>query len=466
MVLGLAEGLRRGGAGRIDAVLLFRVVLIGGFLVMLAANMPGQLSVDSVIQLHEARAHVRETWAPAIFSAVLGLFDRVIPGTGLYLVASGGLTLCALLALRGLRPRMSWAAPVVALAVTLSPMMLIYQGIIWKDVLFANLAVGGFVLLGHIVKSWASADRPWLKLLLLALMLGAAAQVRQNGLVVGGFAALVLAWTARSAGWRSSVAWGLGALASILIASQTLGVISLPKGAEHAGGFDTGLKVLQRYDIIGALAHDKTLRLEDIAAADPNAERMIRLRGVRLYSAERIDYLGLDPAFNDSVKHLDPQVSSNQWRHLILHHPGAYLAHRWDVFRWVVLTPMIDSCLPLYTGVTGPPEKLVDLGIPAAVDPVDQHLFNYGTWFLDTPVMSHVTYLLICAASIPLLLQRREPQDIAMIGLVLSALAFTASFFVISVACDYRYLYFLDLAAATALIYLAIDPPLPMRSRR
>jgi hypothetical protein len=33
------------------------------------------------------------------------------------------------------------------------------------------------------------------------------------------------------------------------------------------------------------------------------------------------------------------------------------------------------------------------------------------------------------------------------------------------VACDYRYLYFLDMAAISGLIYLALDPSLRRRSR-
>jgi hypothetical protein len=38
-----------------------------------------------------------------------------------------------------------------------------------------------------------------------------------------------------------------------------------------------------------------------------------------------------------------------------------------------------------------------------------------------------------------------------------AAMVFTASFFVISIACDYRYLYFLDVAALTACFYLVLD---------
>jgi hypothetical protein len=41
---------------------------------------------------------------------------------------------------------------------------------------------------------------------------------------------------------------------------------------------------------------------------------------------------------------------------------------------------------------------------------------------------------------------------IPAVGLLGSALLFTASFFVIAIACDYRYLYFLDAAAMAALV--------------
>jgi hypothetical protein len=38
-----------------------------------------------------------------------------------------------------------------------------------------------------------------------------------------------------------------------------------------------------------------------------------------------------------------------------------------------------------------------------------------------------------------------------------SALLFAASFLPIALACDYRYLYFLDVAAMAGLLYLATD---------
>lgn len=445
---------------KIDPTTVFRGVLILGFLVMLAANMPGHLSLDSVMQLYEGRHHVRLTWAPAVYAVLLGFFDHIVPGTGLYLVASGAIAFGALLALRELRPTMSWLGPLAALLAVLSPGLLIYQGIVWKDVLFANLASAAFVLLAHTAKVWSRPGRPWLALIGLVLIFALAAQVRQNGLIAAGVAAIVMAWTARGGGWPATVGWSVGGLISVVLVSLSMGVLAQPLAAGPDAATHRGVRIVQHYDIIGISAKAPTLDLTAIRAADPAAARVIRTQGAAIYSPERVDYLRLDPAVGLALWSLPDEVVARQWRDLILQHPLPYLAHRWDTFRWVFLTPEIDSCLPLYVGVAGPIERLVDLKIPEIIDPVDQHIYNYGTWFLDTPVFSHLSYALICALTAVLVLVRREPQDVAMAGLMVAALSFVASFFVISIACDYRYLYFVDLAAVTGLIYLVIDPPL------
>ena len=64
-----------------------------------------------------------------------------------------------------------------------------------------------------------------------------------------------------------------------------------------------------------------------------------------------------------------------------------------------------------------------------------------------------------------LLLWRRGPGDLPLAALQLAGVAFAASFFIISIACDYRYLYFTDLAAIVGLVYAAVDPPMPWRRR-
>lgn len=453
---------------RLDPTTAFRAILAVGFLVMLAGAMPGHISSDSLIQLSQATHHVREpgrSFAPAVYGAVLGVFNDVIPGSSLYLAASGALLFASFAALRPLRPAMSWLGPVVALAVVASPALLIYQGVVWKDVLFANLSVAGFVLLARAAARWTHPGRPWITLAAVVLLLALAAQVRQNGIIAAGAAALVMAWTARGGGWRAMLGWSLGLLFAILATAFALGVLSQPQKGVPDPATHIGIRLLQHYDIVGASAHNRALRLDRIRAVDPAAEEAIRIRGAALYSPERIDYLDLDPGLGIALWRLPDRVVDAQWRDLITHHTGAYLSHRFDVFWQVFLTPMIDDCLPIFVGVEGPDAVLADLKMKRGVDGADQALYNYGSHFLDSPAFSHLSYAIAALACGLLLLMRHEPQDVAMAGMMFAALAFAASFFVISIACDYRYLYFLDLAALAGVLYLAIDPPVRVFGR-
>jgi amino acid permease len=76
---------------------------------------------------------------------------------------------------------------------------------------------------------------------------------------------------------------------------------------------------------------------------------------------------------------------------------------------------------------------------------------------MGTPVLSHLVFLALALVLLAALLWRRRPADLAMAAMLGGALVFTASFFVVSLACDYRYLYFLDLSAMTAGLYWVID---------
>ncbi len=149
---------------------------------------------------------------------------------------------------------------------------------------------------------------------------------------------------------------------------------------------------------------------------------------------------------------------SDQWRVLVLGHPWLYLKIRARDFFWVLATPNIDACLPFFDGVAGPEPWVTRLGLKNQERPQDLTLKDWGEPWSHSPLGSHLLYLAIDAGLLALLLRRRRTADIAVAGLLASALVFVATFFVISVACDYRYLYFLDVAAIGAAAYVAADP--------
>jgi hypothetical protein len=191
-------------------------VLIAGFLLALAANLPGHMSPESVLAYEQGHERLRATWEPGAYSAVLHVFSRILKGTSLYVAASSALLFGAWLALPGVAGRRGWLAALVAALLVVTPQVLIYQGVVWRDVLFANLAVAAFVLIARAERDWA-ARRDWLSLGAAVLMLGLAAAVRENGLVMGLAGALTLGWAARRSGWRALLAWGAGAMVAIAL---------------------------------------------------------------------------------------------------------------------------------------------------------------------------------------------------------------------------------------------------------
>ncbi len=84
---------------------------------------------------------------------------------------------------------------------------------------------------------------------------------------------------------------------------------------------------------------------------------------------------------------------------------------------------------------------------------------------MGTPVFSHAAYATVALLLLAFLVLRRRDEDIAIAAMLASAIAFALTFFVISVACDYRYLYYLDIAAIAAATYVVATGREP-RTRR
>jgi hypothetical protein len=445
---------------------LWRWALIGGYAVIAGINMPGQMSYDSVIALAEGRSGQRITWGPPMYSAIVGAFDHIVPGTGLYLAASLLLLFGAWATMRGLRPTVSWLAPIVVVLMIATPQILIYQGTVWKDVLFANLSVAAFVAIACAADRWDERGARWAPLAIAAICLAFGALVRQNGAITMVFAGLVLGWTAKPRGWRHAIGWAVAGIAVPLLLAAGLALVTPVREAPGEPSHDTGVRLVQAYDVVAALAADPKRDMPFLDKADHGALQVLRRESPKYYSPIRSDTLDHSPALGAAFIRLDNAALRHEWFHLIASDPVGYAAHRLAIYRWVFLTPDIDQCLPFSIGVDGPPNLTDELGLKIAVRPQDQHLYNYGTWWIDTPLYSHALYVGLGALAAGFLLLRRQRSDVAIAALALAGLAFAASFIIISLACDYRYLYFLDLSAMTAVIYVAIDPRLRPRPSR
>ncbi len=435
-------------------------VFVLALIVSLALNLPGHMSYDSVLQLTQGRAGVYNNWHPPVMAWLLGLFDGMVRGTGLFVLFDSLLLFGALLALALASPRTTWLAAALALLWVLSPDGLIYPGIVWKDVLFAAASTAGFAVLAVLPRAW---PRRRLRFGLIAaafVLLSLGALARQNGFVILPAAAAALGWIAVRCSARSALHTALAYSLSPLVGAVALVLGATAALQAHGDGEPSTayqMEDLQTYDLAAALRLDPALKLDHLAAESPRLEQLMRARAAAAYTPERLDPITSMPALQAALIEIPMEAMSDQWRDLVLRHTLLYLRVRIVDFAWVFFTPRIEACLPYFVGVDGPSAWVQRLGMKNGERPQDVALRDYGDLWIHTPLASHAVYGLLGGAALIFLLRRRRPADIAVAGLVTSALLFTATFFLISVACDYRYLYFLDVAAIGASLYVAAD---------
>ena len=437
-------------------------VLAGGFVLTLALNLPGQLSYDSIVQLADARTGRYHAWHPPMMAWLMRRGDRLLPGTALYLTGTATLLFGSLAAVVAVRERTPFWAPAAALALVLTPQVVVWQGIVWKDVLFANALVAGFLLLSlAAAPSRDRAVRRGLAVMACGLFV-LCALVRQNGVIaplVGAAAVGGVAWRLGARPLRASVVGGAALIAMLLadLAASQLLVTRLAPDAGPAGQ----VRLLQMYDLAGVIRRAPTT---DLATLPPALATSLRGPALARYTPERVDGFSTEPAVSDAVDHPVPRLEET-WRAAVLHHPFAWLRHRAAVFGWMLSPPDLSRCAPVYTGVDGPAEPMRRLGLTPRVRLQDVKLERYAHAFQRTPLYSHGTWALICAAVLVLSLRSRRAEDLPLAALTAAALAYTASFALIGVACDYRYLYALDLAGIVGLFGFAIGrTPTPTRS--
>jgi len=447
---GLAA-LRRGLATDAPRWATGTIILAGG-LTGLVLNLPGHFTYDSVVQLAEGRSGSYSGAHPPVMSWLLGLADAVRPGAAAFvaldvLLVTGALAGFALVGKPG-----GWLTPALAAAAFFSPQLLIYPAIVWKDVLFAGSACAGFACLAWAAEVWSLRRTRYV---LLAAGLGLAtlaALARQNGAIVLPFAGAAVGWmiAADSGRWRGAAAGG--AFAAAGAALTLVAGAALDTRLDQANPIGQAWNALHAYDLVAALAREPQLELSIISARRPQAAELLRTRGVSAYSPRSID--SIEPV-QDEING-EGQISwliEAQWRALVLRHPLLYLRVRAEAFRWVALQPRPLDCVLIETGVDGPPDELARAGLSERDTPRDDVLDAYALGFAGTPVYSHAAYAAVGALLMAGLLRRRRPADIVAVAMLASAFAFAASFFVISVACDYRYLYFLDLSVIAATLY-------------
>ncbi|MHB8528460.1 MAG: hypothetical protein ACYC8V_02995 [Caulobacteraceae bacterium] len=442
---------------------LTAIVLLG-YAASFLINTPGHYGPDALWQLAQGRSGVFNDWHPPVMAWLLGLADRFGRGAPLFIAFDGALFFGGLLAFALLEPHPRLiTGPLLALLIA-SPLVLVYQGIVWKDVLFADASLSGFATLAWAGRIWPWPARRYAALAVALALFCLAGLSRQNGLIVPVFGALALSVIAFAASSRGaprkrvvirSAAHGLAFLALVAVG---VGAATLAFKVHGDGRPETlnQWKRLQVFDLAGATRADPRIELSILHSRAPALERFIRDEAAPAYQAAGADNLEKLPGADVTTASAGHALA-DQWIALILQRPSLYLRTRTPVFLSILLTRSKDSCAMVFAGVDpGDPALLRAAGLQARYTARDQWVDGYESSFLGTPVFSHLVYgglavVLLAWALRELACDEAKPELIAGAAMLACALAFAASFFVISNACDYRYLYFLDVAALAAL---------------
>lgn len=433
---------------RASAALLVLAALLAT--VASALHWPGHVSMDTSIQLYEASIGKSVGWQPPFTAALMKWLGGGEAATGKIVLLCSLLTYgtlayaaAAILRLRATLgdPRVEvWRVGVCALLL-FNPVVFVYVGIVWKDVLFASVLTAAAGL------SFAAAVSPLRHGLALSLaatvLLAIAMQVRQQGVFMAPVLLLLpIVAIVGSRGWpRRRRALCAIALAGVFLVSLAL-TRALVADAIRGAGIESsmvGFRAIMSFDIAGTVAHSGTATEALPVAISTEQRAAVR----RAYAGRNIDLLALDPVAWAWLGAFTDERRKEVWLSLIRHEPAAFLGHKWEAFRNVLDLNGLQGCLPLHIGVDGNSDYLRAVGITEGRDARDLVVYAIASAFFDWPLYRHWFYalaLLLAAAAMALvtLPPRLKPMCAVM---ALAAALFYLSFLPTAIACDFRYLY-------------------------
>lgn len=415
-----------------------------------ALHWPGHVSMDTSIQLYEASIGKSAGWQPPFTAALMkwlgggeAATGRIVLLCSLLTYGSLGYVAAAVLRNRSARGDHRIAAWRVALCalLLLNPVIFVYVGIVWKDVLFAS------VLTAAVALSFAAAISPLRRGLVLSLaaavLLAIAMQVRQQGVFMAPvLLVLPIAAMVSARGWprRRRVVGAIAVAGAFLV---SLGVTSALVAQAITGAGDkssaVGFRSIMIFDIAGTVARSGTAT--EALPVPISEEQRDAVR--RAYTGRNIDWLALDPVAWAWLDAFTNEQRKEVWLSLVRHEPVAFLGHKWEVYRNLLDVNGLQGCLPFHVGVEGNREYLRSVGITQGRDGRDLLVYVLASAFLSWSLYRHWFYvlgLLGAAAAMAAVALPPRLKTMCAVAALASALLYL-SFLPTAIACDFRYLY-------------------------
>ncbi len=434
------------------------------FLILIWVNFPGHMNYDSLLQLLEGRTRTYNSIHPPIMSALMGICDFLLAGPGLFCLIDM-LLLVASFVMISRHRRFGMITWIVLPIVLLNPVLLLYAGAITKDVLFAHALLLGLVLLfGATSAATFGAGQFAASLLLLAV----ASMARQQGYLIAGFGGVVLLALHKYSGDGKRKPWFAGGRIRLVVAyiaglSATVVALSvlIPLTARSgpADVLRAGAQILEYYDLAGIHDRQRSARLDVLRDHGIDTDLMAEIMR-SAYGPDRWDHLfWANQPLWVSVSSTDGALTQ-QWLESVRTYPGAYLSHRLQVFRYLLGLGDRNKCS--YVPASGVPDDVTAAPLVRALDLVPGPSARAAelvriSWQYRNSILYYPVFYLILAVGALGLAFRSELRAL-IVAINASAIFFTATFFIIGIACDFRYLYILVVASGFSLFALSLKP--------
>jgi hypothetical protein len=137
------------------------------------------------------------------------------------------------------------------------------------------------------------------------------------------------------------------------------------------------------------------------------------------------------------------------WKQIVLGHPSAFLTYRLENFAYLNDIERADTGSNVYVWFTviGAPETIAELQHDAGPSRIQDHLRNAAIWFSMTPLYWVFWYFGLCFVLLPFAVRRALEAS-----LLLSAIGYQLSWFLLAQSTDYRYSQWMELCSLIAAV--------------
>jgi hypothetical protein len=420
------------------------IAALAGFGLELVAFWPGLMSVDSIVQYTQAATGHYSDQHPPIMAWLWSWTNRAVSGPGGMLIVHLALLWIGLWAIAEGARRRGLRYPRLVLLVGLLPTIANIGGVIWKDVgmAYALLCAGGLLYLSRVgecaVRTAAIA--------IALVLIGYATMVRANAAA----AAFALAWywvaTAfpriRLAG---AMIGGAVALALMLSVQQLIERKMLDASRQHLS------QLVMLFDLTA-------IRCGGADVVIPEAYQGPRYDAgalCRWYDVDQVDKLFFLP--DSPLRMSDDEAAYSKlpgaWLDAVIAHPNLYLSHHARAFAGLLGLRRLSAndrylrqsfMQPNPWGFTFVPNAM-----SRALDATVDALANSG-------LFSGWLWLGVAVTLLAIIVARRRMSLPFESALLASAIMYLLPYFVLSLAPNYRFMYWSVLATSVAGMLIAL----------